>query len=416
MELSPERSLLLACARTNLLAEERRRISELASADLDWDQITAVAYAHGVAPLIYHSLAQSGVICLAPPNIAQTLEKAYYGNAARNLLLYSELRKVLLSLRQEKVEAIVLKGAALAETVYPHRALRPMSDIDLLVGKNNVAKAEAALMEIGYRVDASTKERRLREHYHLVFEKPGCSMIELHWHIKRPSGPFKMDIDTLWQRSRPLKVAGIDALSFSPEDLLLHLCQHFWKHEFAGGIRPLCDIAEVTKHYGNKIDWTKAVARSSEWEMNACTYVGLRLARDLLDAAIPERHLEDLRPVNFKVEVISWATESVLGHGECPLVFPDLLKLFWKGHSVKERWRVIQRLFCQSRVSGCANDTSVPNRDYTYYPSRIKHLLMRYAPTVGRLWVGNQKIRAAAETEGKQQRLAKWLAQGSNVG
>ena len=411
MDLSPERRLLLACARANLVAEDRRRISELAAGHLDWDQIAAVAYTHGVAPLIYRSLAHSGAICLVPSKTAQTLERAYYGNAASNLHLYSELRKVLVSLRQRKVETIVLKGAALAEMVYPHSTLRPMSDVDILVRKNNVAEAEATLMNMGYRVDADAKQQRLKEHYHLVFTKPGHTNIELHWHVKRPSGPFRIDIDALWQRCQPVKIAGIDALLFSPEDLLLYLCQHFWKHEFTGGIRPLCDIAEVIKHYGEKIDWKKAAARSSEWEMNPCTYVGLRLASNLLDAAIPERRLEDLRPVDLKNEVISWAMESVLGHGECPLVFPELLKLFWKGHSVKERWSVLQGLFSQRTVAEHGNDTFASNRAYVYYPSRIKHLLIEHGPTVRRLWVGEQKIRAAAETAEKQQRLAKWLSE-----
>jgi hypothetical protein len=286
-----------------------------------------------------------------------------------------------------------------------------MSDVDILVRKNNVAEAEATLMNMGYRVDADAKQQRLKEHYHLVFTKPGHTNIELHWHVKRPSGPFRIDIDALWQRCQPVKIAGIDALLFSPEDLLLYLCQHFWKHEFTGGIRPLCDIAEVIKHYGEKIDWKKAAARSSEWEMNPCTYVGLRLASNLLDAAIPERRLEDLRPVDLKNEVISWAMESVLGHGECPLVFPELLKLFWKGHSVKERWSVLQGLFSQRTVAEHGNDTFASNRAYVYYPSRIKHLLIEHGPTVRRLWVGEQKIRAAAETAEKQQRLAKWLSE-----
>ena len=31
-----------------------------------------------------------------------------------------------------------------------------------------------------------------------------------------------------------LKMAGAEALVLSPEDLLLHLCQHTWKHSLTG--------------------------------------------------------------------------------------------------------------------------------------------------------------------------------------
>jgi hypothetical protein len=102
----------------------------------------------------------------------------------------------------------------------------------------------------------------------------------------------------------------------------------FWKHNLAGGIRPICDIAETTRYYGDAVDWTKVANTSAEWEMNAGSYLVLSLARELLDAPIPKDFLNEVRPVNFNMDVIHWARESVM---ECPLVFPDLVKLFWKG-------------------------------------------------------------------------------------
>ena len=134
MELSPERRFLLACARANSSAEELQRIAqELSRPELDWNYLTAAACAHGVAPLIYHNLHRSRATRVLPPRATETLRNSYYGNAARNSFLYGELSNVLNAFREKQIEVIVLKGAALAETVYPNRALRPMSDIDLLV-------------------------------------------------------------------------------------------------------------------------------------------------------------------------------------------------------------------------------------------------------------------------------------------
>ena len=42
-----------------------------------------------------------------------------------------------------------LKGAALAHTVYPNRALRPMRDIDLLVRLAHTGAVEEFLVERG---------------------------------------------------------------------------------------------------------------------------------------------------------------------------------------------------------------------------------------------------------------------------
>jgi len=415
VEFSPERKLFLTSARSKLTPEDRRRIADLADGDLDWDQLATVSYAHGIAPLVYHSLVESDSIGLVAMTAVQKLRSSYYANAARNSFLFDSLKKLLLALRQEKIDLIVLKGAALAETVYSHRALRPMNDIDLLVRKEQLSKVESKLLDMGYLFDGhgKTKEFYLEHRYHWVFAKRSDISIEIHWHIKRPEGPFSIDIDGFWERAQWTKIAGVDALVLSPEDLVLHLCQHFWKHSLAGGIRPLCDIAETTRYYGDGIDWTKIANSSSEWGMNAGSYLVLSLARELLDAPIPKGFLSDIMPVNFNMEVIDWARGAVLGYGECPLIFPDLVKLFWKGRSAKERWAVLRKILSRKTVAGYAADTSASKRAYLYYPLRVKHLLTRYGPPAYGLLAGDTKIRAAAEREEKQLRLTKWLSLGN---
>jgi Uncharacterised nucleotidyltransferase len=413
VELSPERRLLIACARSKLASADRQRIAELAGAALNWDQFGRVSYAHGIAPLIYHSFLRSDALRFIPPAAAQSLQRSYYVNAVRNSLLYNELREILTTFNDQRIEVIVLKGAALAEIVYPHRALRPMSDIDLFVRNEKLAEVETKLLNMGYVLNEreKTKDYWQKHHYHLVFENGSGIPVEIHWHIKRPTDSFQIDIDDLWERSQPIKIADVGAFVFSAEDLLLYLCQHFWKHRLAGGIRPVCDIAEAAIYYRDKIKWERVASISAEWEMNSCSYLGLWLARELLDAPIPEEFLRDLRPMNFNMEVISWAREAILGYGECPRVFPDLVRLFWKGCSARERWAILQKVLSRKTVAGYVKDASASKGACLYYPLRMKHLLTRYGPTVARLWARDQRVRAAVETEEKHQRLTKWLSQ-----
>ena len=419
MDLSPERRLLLACARSKLTPEGYRRIANLAGAQLDWDQLVSVSYAHGIAPLIYYSLQQSDVTERIPPTAAKALRDSYYLNAARNTLLYNGLRKILMALNNESIEVIVLKGAALAETVYRHRTLRPMLDIDLLVRKEKVAKVETQLLAMGYRLDERerAKEYYQQHHYHFPFTKGSAMSTEIHWHIKLPTDPFKIDIDGLWERAQRINIAGVEAFLFSQEDLALYLCQHFWKHRLEGGIRPICDIAEATTYYRDKIDWQKVSSISAQWELNVCSYLGLWLAKELLDAPIPEEFLRDLRPVNFNMEVVSWARERVLAYGERALVFPDLLELLWKGRSVKQRWAILQRILSRKTVAAYGNDASASKKAYIYYPLRIKSLFTRYGPAAYGLLAGNKKMRTAvaatADREVKQQRLSQWLSEAA---
>ncbi len=236
---------------------------------------------------------------------------------------------MLEAFREERIEVIVLKGAALAETVYPNRVLRAMTDIDLLVRKEKLAEVETKLVAMGYVLEerGKTKEFYQQHHYHWEFRGRSAANIEIHWQLGRPTGPFRIDMDGLWERAQPTQIAGVEALALSPEDLLLHLCQHVWKHNLIGGIRPFCDIAETARCYGDRINWRKLNALSSQMQMNPCAYLGLRLAKELLDAPVPEPFLNELKPDNFDSAIISWARERVLAHPAKSPFSADLLTL-----------------------------------------------------------------------------------------
>ena len=80
---------------------------------------------------------------------------ATYGTAVRNIQLYGELIRALRTLRDAGIPAIVLKGAALVDTIYPSIAHRPTGDIDLLVRR---ADRDRARLEMCIR-DSPWPER-----------------------------------------------------------------------------------------------------------------------------------------------------------------------------------------------------------------------------------------------------------------
>lgn len=415
MELSPEWRLLVACAKADLTAEDLRLIrQDLTCPDLDWEYVATASCAHGIAPLIYHSLQRSGGTTLLPSGAAETLRTSYYGNAARNYLLYDELRKVLKAFRDEGIGVIVLKGAALAETVYPNRTLRPMSDIDLLVRKENLSNVEAKLIGMGYVLEKriETKEYYIEHHYHWVFTKRSATSIEIHWHIQRPTSPFRIDIDGLWQRAQWTKIAAAEALVLSPEDLLLHLCQHMHKHNLIGGIRPLCDIAHVVEHYNNAINWMEFRTRSSQWGISPYVYLALYLAKELLDARIPRSFLDGFELAGFDRDVINLAKERVLDCQYSP-ISPNVVQLSWKGRRFRDRLAALGNALAPEVVAqsyGLPRDSK--RIALRYYPLRIKYLVTRYGPLLYQLVSGDKKTRVALEKEDNQLRLTKWLSSG----
>ena len=117
----------------------------------DWRLLAATARREGVAPLLYYALKETEWPANVPPDVQADLRQAYYATTARNLLVYRELSRILAALSASlPLPVVVLKGAALAATLYPSIGLRPMGDLDLLVPKDRLDQAVAAIRALGY--------------------------------------------------------------------------------------------------------------------------------------------------------------------------------------------------------------------------------------------------------------------------
>ncbi|MBA3468093.1 MAG: nucleotidyltransferase family protein, partial [Herpetosiphonaceae bacterium] len=149
----------------------------------DWADFAALVEYHEVAPLIWASL-RSYQRYLSPAYALHWKER-YYLTAVRNDARLSELHAICRDLAGQDIRPIVLKGMALAPTVYASIALRAMGDTDLLVRRRDVAVAWAVLSARGYLVPPASAR-----YWHLQFRNAGelrliqrhtKAMVELHW-------------------------------------------------------------------------------------------------------------------------------------------------------------------------------------------------------------------------------------------
>jgi hypothetical protein len=301
-----------------------------------------MAVHHGLAPLLFKRLKKSDARASVPADAWERLRLAYFASAGRNMRLYRELRTVLRCLRSSGIKVIVLKGAYLAETVYGNVALRPMCDVDLLVPRAELPRAQAVLLDMG-GVQRQSEDNELCDttRLHLPQFVIRDLVIEIHSTIASPTGPVGIDAAGLWDRAHPALIAGVEVLALSPEDLLLHLCLHFCYQHRLAGLRFFCDIAETIHHYRGEMDWPQVVDRAREW--GASRYVGLTLylAGSMLDAGLPDDVLERLVPGGLDQRILETARQSALaqtGYGPWVPFFElqgvrslgDKARLFWE--------------------------------------------------------------------------------------
>ena len=285
----PEFELLVCLARTALAPAHEARARALLDAGLDWELFRALAWRHALMPLASRHLLERFAAHVPAPHLARARED-FQHNAARNLLLASELRRALDALADEGCRAVAYKGPALALQVYGDLKLRSFVDLDVLVRRADAARAGRVLASVGYRPHlrlTPAQEAMLpRSECDRVYLKEGRGvMLELHWAVAPPYFSLGVETEDVLDGASGVELCGGLALVPAPEMLLLLLCVNGAKDLWVA-LEPVCAVAELARAPAG-LDWERVVALARRARALRMLLVGLLLARDLLDAPLP---------------------------------------------------------------------------------------------------------------------------------
>ncbi|MBN2550045.1 MAG: nucleotidyltransferase family protein [Anaerolineales bacterium] len=378
MTASPDLNRLLDCLRLEDQAEKLARLKNFT--DDDWKLVYHQARRHELISLLYGALNHPGDLLALPDWLRESLRQHCLHTTRRNLLLQHEISTVLPQLEAAGIPAIILKGLHLAELVYQDISLRPMVDVDLLVKEQHLEAAGQIMTQAGFTPYLPLQFEHPQSHHHLPpFCKPGIAVIEIHWGILPPAMGLNIDLTGLWQRARPVSIAGISTLTLSPEDLLLHLCVHFHQHNFKLGLKHLYDIAAALKFYRGTLDWDQIILRAQQWGASKQVFLVLHLAHELLNAPAPAQMLASLEPVGFNAQIEAMIRSRVLKTSGQPIIHPELVRLR-SSLPLKEKISAFLRtVFPPSaylaRMYHLPLDSKIV---YLYYFVRLKDLLGQY--------------------------------------
>ena len=209
------------------------------------------------------------------------------------------LAELLTACAEASLDVLVLKGAALAETVYPRPSLRRFGDLDVLIHAADASRARTLLEAQGYTADPFTwddfAEGRVCQANFFKHTPRGSVVVELHTALLNNAllGHVRAAQDGVWARARAVRLTGEAARVLGPEDQLLHLCLHLAGHYFHAP-QSLRDIAYVCA--AQKIDWPLLVRLAREAQAAPACFAGLLAAARLLDTPTPPSVLDALAP------------------------------------------------------------------------------------------------------------------------
>jgi hypothetical protein len=387
VNLSNENRLLLNCLQTNSSKIALDQIKNLLRLPLNWNDIFESAFRHGVLPLLYTNIRRVNEDHIVGQDVIDRLQKVYLVTAAMNMRLYAELRRILDAFHNEGIEVIVLKGAALAETVYGDIGLRSMGDIDLLVKQENLSRADKIMTDLRYVASTlkHSHEWYAENHHHLppYYLSENGVKVEIHWHIVKPSKPYheKM-IERFWKRARPIKLANTQALVLSPEDLLLHLCLHSLSHGFTHKLllRQLSDISESLKHYEKEFNWIQFQEEANEYQLTRLIHSTFYLIKQVLGNNVVDHvlHQNGRHSVDFRlVELIT--RQILVTDGDSSIYHALLIRLF-TADGFLDKAKIIGGTVFPSleTMSGWHDVPLSSKRIYLYYLMRPYKLLLKY--------------------------------------
>ncbi len=226
-------------------------------------ELVARALDHGLAEPLYASFRDADAAGLLEKEAWNVLRASYLRTSVKNASRLDRLGRLEGCLARAGVRHVRLKGVALLGEVYEDPALRPMSDVDLLVGRDEVLRAVRALAPLGYapadpgELDPDSTRGRRTYHVQLVGNTVEAEpLVELHWDLTQPDGLLRsLRLDT------PAILGNRRGVRPSPEDTLLILAIHLARHYFRG-LMWLADIALLLRRYSGSMRWNRLWSRA----------------------------------------------------------------------------------------------------------------------------------------------------------
>jgi hypothetical protein len=229
----------------------RRDAADLAPRE--WDGVIAVARAEALLA----TLAQRIDAAELPPPVAQLLADARAAADVATAQAMWEAEMARRALGPAGVDFVLLKGAAYAAAELPCAPGRQIGDLDILVARDALPAAEAALLGAGWEwvKEDAYDDAYYRDHMHELpplIHKLRDRMIDVHHTIIPPTARPNPDAASMLERAIMLP-NGYKVLH--PFDRLIHCAAHlFADGDLAGGLRNLWDFHRLTRDFQTRGD------------------------------------------------------------------------------------------------------------------------------------------------------------------
>jgi hypothetical protein len=268
----------------------------------DWQSFLGAVRHHRLTGLAVAAV-EAGSLSLSQSQLPELLAR-HRDAMCLALSLEREVVELGRELRDANVPFVVLKGTAVARTLYPDPSWRPFGDVDLLVRTRDWAAACAVLTRRGLGRRFPEPRPGFTERFGKGALHVDARGLELDLHRMIADGPFgyRIPTGTLFERALPFDLGGVALRRLDDSGLLLNACLHAALGHNPPILLTLRDVLQSAWSPG--VDWEKVHEWADRWRLRAVVRGALATAGERLAVPLPPGAKElcgSLRPDRSEV-------------------------------------------------------------------------------------------------------------------
>jgi len=301
-----ELSFISNCFNINYQVKSKKILEDLINKDLDWDFILKKIIQSDIAPLAFYNLSGFENTKI-PAWFMENLKNRRDSAIVKNLFLWRELNRLIGLLSQENISALALKGVFMSDIIYQTIDVRPLVDIDILIKKSDLEKAQALLQKNGY----VKSDEYPAEILYIPNRAQPKILIDLHHALNIPD-ELLLPKNFMWLRAEKKENSASEILYPSIEDSIICAALHFFHHisdaflynSPPSHIKSILDIHEIISKKQNEINWNYILEFSKKYKVRYILHLSLTFSKIYFNTPIPAKVINEIKPSFIRDKIL----------------------------------------------------------------------------------------------------------------
>lgn len=304
---------------------------------------------------LYHAANRNNCFDAYPKAVQRHVYSAHIYAKRQATQIEYEARELKKLFEQVDVTAIFLKGAAYTLRNSVNGLGRVCSDLDVLVTKQDLEKAEAHLKSNRWRSEqlSDYDEKYYREWAHEVpplFQINRATVLDMHHNIYPPVSGRAPSVERFFD-SRAATENGCFVLD--PACTILHSIIHMFTNEDSSSwMRDLLDIMLLLKEFGDEDTWEKLIKLAKDINFDAELAFCINAVKHYSNLELPNNAKEFIKQQKFNL-IQKWLMKTVFINAIVPEhdsvnKFKNRLAkqiVYFRGHWIKMPFPILIKHF-----------------------------------------------------------------------